>query len=311
MNIIDILFAFLISILLSITVAPATKLLAKKVDAIDRPSKRKTIHTDEVPRLGGIAIFCGSTLSVLLFLNNDSQTIYILLGALIIAAAGIADDIIDLNYLVKLIIQLSSALLVISSGVKINELYLIGGSIIKTGPFSIPLTLIWIVGITNAFNMIDGLDGLSCGISALSSLTLSCISFLCGNIYSTTAYIAISGACFGFLPYNIYPARIFMGDTGSILLGFLISSFSVRFLFSESKLSVLSIILALAFPLTELIFTFFRRILKRKNPLKADNGHIHHILISKNLSHIKAVCLLFVISGISSIVSILMFLLLN
>ncbi len=304
------LLAFSASVFLSFLASPISKLLAKRIDAIDRPSKRKAAHTDEVPRLGGIAIFFGAILSIFLFSKPDVQTIYIIIGASIITIAGMADDIFDINCLVKLFLQIACALFVISSGTKIDSIHLICGSTINTGVFSVLITLIWIVGLTNAFNMIDGLDGLACGVAILSSLALSLISFLCGNITAAISYLAISGACLGFLPYNLHPASIFMGDTGAMLIGFLISSFTVKFSFSEEGLSALKIILILAFPITEIVFTFFRRILKRKNPLKADNGHIHHILIAHRFSHAKAVLLLFVISSLFVLSSIVIFLLL-
>lgn len=305
------LLAFSVSALLSFAGAPAAALLAKKTDAIDRPSERKRIHTDEVPRLGGLSIFLGFSVAILIFSRLDRQTAYILLGAFAIAAAGIADDIFDLNYIAKLIIQTAAALLVISSGLRIDVIRLSVFSSISQieftagGFLSVLVTLIWIVGLTNAFNMIDGLDGLSCGEAMLSSLALCSLSILCKNTASAISFIAISGACLGFLPFNIHPARLFMGDTGSMLLGFLLSSFSVKFLFSDPKVTVFNIILILALPISELIFTFFRRLLCRRNPMKADNGHIHHLLIAKGVKHEKAVGMLLTFSFVLSALSII------
>ncbi|MDF2521323.1 MAG: tagO [Clostridia bacterium] len=299
--------AFLIALAVAYVVTPLVIKLAHKVGAIDVPKDNRRVHKLPIPRLGGIAIFIGFMVSVLVTFRIDTRLMGVLAGATIIVIMGFFDDIKPLSAKVKLLIQLLAAGIVVYSGVKVDFItnplsYMFGGghdTYIKLGNWSYPLTILWIVGITNAINLIDGLDGLAAGISTISAITLSTVAIFLNQDYIAVLALILAGATIGFLPYNFNPAKIFMGDTGSLFLGYMLSVISVMgVLKSAAALSILVPIFAIGLPIFDTFMAIIRRSLSGKSFMEADKGHLHHRLLDKGLSQRQAVLTLYSISAV-------------
>ena len=304
-----ILFALAVAFAAAFAMTPQVKKFAESVGAVDMPSARR-INDHPVPRMGGIAIFCGFVLAMLLFVDMTQQVKGILIGTIIIAVMGGLDDMFDLNPWVKLFGQFAAAMVCIGCGVVLNGFtnFSSGADTIFLGDaFSIILTVIWIVGCTNAINLIDGLDGLAVGMSSISATTLLIISLSVSDPNVSVILACLIGACLGFWPYNRNPAKIFMGDVGSQMLGFVLASVSVIGLFKMHALVTMLIpFMAMAVPLADTGFAFCRRILRGQSPFHADKGHFHHRLLAMGLSQKQAVTVLYSISIVLGIFAYLM-----
>ena len=314
----DIDSALLVKMLLSLVAAfiisfaatPVVKAFAQKVGAIDVPTEARRVHDHPIPRLGGLAIFLGFLLSVILFADIDRQIRGILIGAVIIVATGAIDDVISLRALTKLIIQIFVAIIAVLHGVVIevvmNPNVFAAADNISLGILAIPITILWIVAVTNAVNLIDGLDGLAVGVSTIASVTMLVVALVVSEPNVAVILACLAGACVGFMPYNLNPAKIFMGDTGALLLGFVLSTMSVVGMFKfYAIVSFFVPVLALAVPIMDTSFAFMRRILKGQNPMKPDRGHFHHRLLDMGMSQKQAVATLYTVSiilGVSAVV---------
>jgi len=291
--------AFIVSFLAS----PVVKHFAYKVGAVDVPKDGRRMHKEPIPRLGGLAIFFGFMFSILLFLKINTQFRSILLGAAIIVVLGIVDDITPLPAKLKFVVQIVAALIPAMNGVVIRVLsnpnLLSENAYWNMGMLSIPVTVLWIVAITNAVNLIDGLDGLAIGVSAISATTVLIIALMVSEMQVAIAMAALVGACVGFMPYNINPAKMFMGDTGATFLGYILATMSIQGLFKfYAVISFAVPFLILGLPIFDTSFAFIRRIAHGQSPMQADRGHIHHRLIDMGLSQKQAVATLYVISAI-------------
>jgi len=295
--------AFLIALILT----PVVRSLAVKMGAVDDPKLDKNperrMHTRPIPRMGGLAIVFGFLLSTLVFLPMNPQLQGMLLGAVVIVVLGIFDDIYDLPAKLKLVVQLVAALIATLSGNVITDLS--NPNIFSSNPYwhlgllSVPVTVLWIVAMTNAVNLIDGLDGLACGVSSISSLTLLVIALLLGEPQVAIMVAALAGGCLGFLPYNMNPAKIFMGDTGATFLGYVLACISVQGLFKMYTLiSFVVPFLLFGLPIFDTCFAFIRRIAHGQSPMHADRSHVHHRLIDMGFSQKQAVAVLYVITAI-------------
>ena len=300
--------AFLISFLMT----PQVKRFAENVGAIDVPTDGRRIHDHPIPRMGGLAIFCGFVISVLLFVNMTTEVMGLLLGSVIIAVMGALDDILDLNPWVKLFGQFMAALVALRCGIVFDAIsnpgFLDAGDTIQLGWLSVPFTILWIIACTNAVNLIDGLDGLAVGISAISSISMMIVSLIlpAGPVGIPLLLACLAGACFGFMPYNMNPAQIFMGDVGSQFLGYVLSCVSIMGLFKfHAIITFLIPLLALAVPLGDTIFAFIRRIIHGQSPFHADRGHIHHKLIDMGMSQKQAVAVLYAVSAVLGLIAVL------
>ena len=263
----------------------------------------RRMHKTPIPRLGGLAIFIGFMVSILLFVPITPETRSILLGAVVIVVLGVLDDSMDLPALLKFVVQIGAALIPVLSGVRIqvfsNPNIFSDNLYWHLGRLSIPLTVLWIVAITNSVNLIDGLDGLADGISTISATTMLVIALLGEEADVAIVLGALVGACLGFLPYNLHPARMFMGDTGATFLGFILATMSVQGLFKYyAVISFVVPFLILGLPIFDTAFAFTRRLAHGQSPMRADRGHIHHRLIDMGLSQKQAVATLYVISAI-------------
>ena len=269
-----------------------------KVGAMDVPGEARRVHDHPIPRMGGLAIFLGFIVSMLLFVDITQEVRGILLGSIIIVITGVIDDIISLRAWTKFLIQILSAVIAVLHGVVSNPNVFSSQEAIVLGWLAIPLTVLWIVGITNSVNLIDGLDGLAVGVSTISCVTILVVALLVSEPNVALIVAALAGACIGFMPYNLNPARIFMGDTGSLLLGYVLATVSVLGLFKFYAIVTFVVpVLALAVPLSDTLFAFCRRILHGQSPFHADRGHFHHKLMDLGLNQKQAVAILYAISA--------------
>ena len=299
---IKVMLAILIAFVVSFALTPVVKILAQKVGAMDVPGEARRVHDHPTPRMGGLAIFLGFIVSMLLFVDITQEVRGILLGSIIIVITGVIDDIISLRAWTKFLIQILSAVIAVLHGVVINVVsnpnVFSSQEAIVLGWLAIPLTVLWIVGITNSVNLIDGLDGLAVGVSTISCVTILVVALLVSEPNVALIVAALAGACIGFMPYNLNPARIFMGDTGSLLLGYVLATVSVLGLFKFYAIVTFVVpVLALAVPLSDTLFAFCRRILHGQSPFHADRGHFHHKLMDLGLNQKQAVAILYAISA--------------
>lgn len=298
------IIAFIIAVSVAYAVTPLIIRLAKLVGAIDVPKDARRVHTVPTPRLGGLAIFLGFMAGLLYMVEINSRMFGVLVGAAIIVTLGFFDDIKPLPAKFKFIIQVIAAAIAIHSGVRIlsvsNPLnFIIGGEYIQFGIWSYPLTLIWIVGVTNAINLIDGLDGLAAGVSTISAATLFVAALSTGQPFPAFLAALLAASTLGFLPYNFNPAKIFMGDTGALFLGYMLSTISVMgVLKGAAALSILVPIFAIGLPIFDTLFAMVRRTLSGKSMMEADKGHLHHKLLDAGMSHKQAVLTLYSISAV-------------
>ena len=303
------LFAFILALAISFACTPAVRMLAIKIKAVDVPKDNRRMHKVPIPRMGGLAIFAGFLVSVLFFVPLGTEFRSILIGALILVVLGIIDDIVALKPKTKFAGQIIAALIPALSGVSIHGIVnpFVPGQYSTLGIFSIPFTVIWIVGITNAVNFIDGLDGLACGVSAIATVTMFIIAVLFGETYIALMMAALAGACLGFLPYNMNPAKIFMGDTGSMFLGYILATVSIQGLFKfYAVISFAVPFILLGLPIFDTGFAIVRRLLKGQSPLQADRGHVHHRLIDLGFDQKQSVAILYAFSALMGLTAVIL-----
>lgn len=307
------IFAFIISFTFTFASTPLVRRLAFKIGAIDIPRDNRRMHKKPTPRIGGLAIIFGFMVATLCFAEPTRSLLGTLLGALIIMVMGIIDDCHALDAKLKFVVQIAAALVVIFVG-DIRISVFTNPNFLSSNPYlvlpswaSVAITVIWIVFITNAVNFIDGLDGLAAGVSAIMSVSLVFISIRVGEYSIAVLGIAIMGSCFGFLPFNFNPAKIFMGDTGSTFLGFMLATLSIQGVFkSYAVISFAVPLLILGLPLFDASFAMIRRMATGKSPMVADRGHLHHRLIDMGFSQKQTVFILYAISGVLGISAVLL-----
>lgn len=292
------MFAFMLSFVVAFAATPFVKKLAYKIGAVDVPKDSRRMHKTPKARLGGLAIFLGFLVSVCIFTKLPKTVTGILLGAVVIVVLGIFDDRNPLSAKFKFVIQIFAAIIPVTFGVVIERIsvpaFISATGVLELGWLGYPLTVLWIVAITNALNLIDGLDGLAIGVATISSITLLCISLLLGNSLVVVLTAALSGACLGFFPYNFNPAKLFMGDTGALFLGYTLATISVLGLFKGyAIISVAIPLLILALPIFDTSFAILRRIKNHKPIMAPDRGHLHHKLIDSGLSQKQAVAFIY------------------
>ncbi|SHI45015.1 UDP-GlcNAc:undecaprenyl-phosphate GlcNAc-1-phosphate transferase [Clostridium amylolyticum] len=301
----------LISATLSFILTPIMKTLSIKLNILDIPKDKRKIHKNPMPLLGGVGIYLAFIITILIMRRGSIQRdeIGILLGALVVLLGGLLDDIVDLKPYKKLLFQIISAAIVIYFGVVIkkvtNPFIFYKDTYISIKLFSIPLTIVWIVGVTNAINLMDGLDGLASGISLIACITMFFISILSGRESASLFTAVLSGAIIGFIPFNFNPADIFLGDNGAQVLGFLLASISIQgTIKSAAAFSIVVPILALGLPIYDTIFAMIRRKINGKPIYQADKGHIHHRLLAIGLTQRQVVTIMYIMSAILGAISI-------
>ncbi len=300
--------AFATAFGVSLVSTPFAKRMSIRFNAIDYPKKRG-MHNRPIPRMGGLAIFLGFFVSVLMlvFFLPSMRTVEFLgfvVGAFIIFGIGVYDDIHHIRARVKLFFQIIAALVVIFTGTRITVNFGFLNGFFEQ--FNAPITFLWIIGVTNAVNLIDGIDGLAAGVCSISAFCLMILCIISGTPLAVALAATIAGSCFGFLPRNFSPAEVFMGDSGALFLGYALAVFSIIGVFkSYAILSVLIALLALALPIFDTTFAIARRIFNRKPITMADRGHLHHRLIDMGYSPRKAVIILYILSSVAGLISIL------
>lgn len=299
--------AMVCAFFISVTLTPLVRVLAFKFKVTDVPKDNRRMHKKEMPLMGGLAIYIAFVVCTLIFSELNMQIIGILLGATLIVLTGIIDDKYNMKAIIKLLLQIAAGVITVLSGTEI-EMINFFGKYLPFGNWSGVITVLWIVALTNAINLIDGLDGLSCGVSTISCFTLLFSLFNSNTDFSIIILIGIlAGSCLGFLPFNFNPAKIFMGDTGALFLGYIMSVLSILGCFKLNALVSFWVpFLVFALPLLDTAFAFTRRILKGKSPFSADRGHVHHRLIDRGFDQKHSVLLLYAVSGISGVSAILL-----
>ena len=309
-DVLPVILALGVAMLISFIATPLVKKLAYKVGAVDIPKDNRRMHDHPIPRMGGLAIFIGCVISILLFADVDRSLRGILIGACIIVAVGVVDDAHPLGAGVKFILQIVSALIAVWHGVVIqtiaNPFFFSDTLYWNFGIWAVPITVIWIVAVTNSVNLIDGLDGLADGVSTIGAFTMLIIALMMGDLEIAVITAALVGACVGFIPYNRNPAKIFMGDTGSTFLGFMLATVSVIGLFKlYAVISFIVPFIILGFPIFDTASAFTRRILKGQNPMKADRSHTHHKLIDMGMNQKQAVATLYMVAGVLGLCAVM------
>lgn len=307
-----ILLSVLVAAVISFAATPFVKKIAISVGAIDIPKDNRRMHKTPIPRLGGLAIFIAFVVSVLLFAEIGREMRGILIGALIIVTLGVLDDIHSLKALPKFLVQIFAAVVVVLHGCRIefisNPIITSSATYVKLGGIvSVAITIIWIVAITNAVNFIDGLDGLAVGVSGISAATMLIVAILVAEQNVALIMAALFGACLGFVPYNFNPAKIFMGDTGSTFLGFILATMSIQGLFKLYAIISFAVpFLILGIPIFDICFAVIRRLAKGQNPMTADRGHVHHRLIDMGFDQKQSVMITYMLTAILGLAAVVL-----
>ncbi|RWX48973.1 UDP-GlcNAc:undecaprenyl-phosphate GlcNAc-1-phosphate transferase, partial [Candidatus Electrothrix marina] len=313
-----ILFIFVAACLVSLVLTPAVRQLALHFDLTDKPSARK-MQSRNIPRIGGIALFCSFFLPFLFLLVffrqslaaqelfADSGILCFVTGAVLIFLLGLLDDIRDLSFLFKIFGQLLIAIFVYSCGFQITTVTTPFGADFSIGFLSLPLTVFWFLLVINAINLIDGLDGLAAGICLFVSLSMLFVCIVNGRLTAAFAFAALAGALVGFLRYNFYPASIFMGDSGSYFLGYCLAALSIGGTIKGQVATAMLIpIIALGVPLMDTLWAPLRRFINGQSMFQPDNKHIHHRLVKLGFTHRRAVLTLYVLTVLLGISSMLL-----
>ena len=310
--VLSVLVAFFLSGILSFLLTPPVKKLAYRIGAIDVPKDGRRMHKRPTPRLGGLAIFGGFLVAAIVTGHITPQRLWILAGAAVIVVLGIFDDRNALSAKFKFVVQIvAAAIPVIFGNLRIamfTNPFLFSDSLYwNLGALSIPITILWIVAITNAVNLIDGLDGLAVGVSSIASMTMLAVALFIGETEIAVILAALAGACVGFMPYNLNPASIFMGDTGSTFLGYTLATLSIQGLFKVYALISFAVpFLILGLPIFDTAFAIVRRVLSGRSPLAPDRGHVHHRLIDMGFNQKQAVAILYVISVVLGLIAVVL-----
>ncbi len=301
------LTALLLSVFITVSLIPIMTRLAARFQIVDFPDQRK-IHTIPVPRIGGLAIALGAAVPVILWMTGDDFLRAYLIGAGVLVLFGLVDDMKGLGHKAKFAGQIVAAMAaVFYGGARIDSLGMLwpGGAQLP-GCFALPLSIVAVVGVTNAINLADGLDGLAGGISLLSFCVIGYLAWLVGNNDVVLLSLSLAGAIFGFLRFNTYPASLFMGDTGSQLLGFSAVVFAIKITQGDTPLSPVLPLIILGFPVLDTLTVMVERIRDGRHPFSADKNHFHHRLMRLGLSHAEAVFAIYAIQA-AMIVSAIVF----
>ncbi|MBI4468486.1 MAG: undecaprenyl/decaprenyl-phosphate alpha-N-acetylglucosaminyl 1-phosphate transferase, partial [Acidobacteria bacterium] len=308
---------FVLSTLLSVLLTPLAKWLAGRWGVVDYPDPVRRFHQQPIPRLGGVAIYLSFlfTLAIIPLLNNlvadqlrlsTDQVLRLLIPCTLVFLLGIYDDIRGANARIKFTVQILASLLVYALGLRITHVWHPFGGTVDLGIWALPLTVLWLVGITNAFNLIDGLDGLSAGAALFAILTVLVVALIHGHPLIVLMSIALAGATFGFLRYNFAPASVFMGDSGSLFLGFAIAALALEgSQKSTTAVAVAIPIVSLGLPILDTVWAMVRRLLGKRPVFTGDREHIHHMIVKRGLSIRQSIILLYGVCALFALFSLL------
>ncbi|NCB42759.1 MAG: undecaprenyl/decaprenyl-phosphate alpha-N-acetylglucosaminyl 1-phosphate transferase [Clostridia bacterium] len=305
-------FTFIIAAAITAGVTPLAIKVAPLIGAMDVPKDNRRMHGKPIPRLGGIAIYVGIIVSFFRLMPWNQQIFGIVLGGTLMLCIGVYDDLKNMNPKLKLLAQIVCALIVFYFSVQLRVI----ANFLPFGPkyfifpiwLSLILTVFWIVGITNTINLIDGLDGLAAGIVCIACISVAYTAAMNGRLETTYIMLSVAGSTLGFLIFNFYPAKIFMGDGGSMLLGFLLASLSLvgdTPTKGTTLFATVVPIMILALPIFDTAFAIFRRMLNKKPIMQADKGHLHHRIMAMGFGQRRTVLALYSISAIMGVSGIL------
>lgn len=307
-NYFELFITFIIATVITARLIPVIILYSKKLDFVDNPNERK-VHKDPIPNLGGIAIFLGFFLSTLGWImaytgHNNFKIISIVYGLVVLFVMGIIDDRIDMKARTKFLIQIIVAVVIAAAGLRIESFN--GLFFIWDLPIMIQylFTILLVVGLTNAFNLIDGIDGLAGGLAFINAVVIGIVLYNPSEMLISLMSLGLAGSLLGFLFYNYNPAKIFMGDTGSLIIGYMMAVMGIL-LHNRSKLdpalmeiksaeTTILVVGVLMLPVYDTIRVFTKRILKGKSPFSPDKTHIHHLLIQSGLNHKRSANILYI-----------------
>lgn len=310
--------AMFISVVVAYAATPLSISIANKFGIIDKPKDERRVHKKPIPRFGGMGIFLGSMAALIIPAGMNDRIQVAMLGGALMYLLGIIDDILDIKPLVKFTGQVAIASIVYALGVRITfisnffslKLAYSNTNLMLSAGVGYLITVLWIVGITNAVNLMDGLDGLAAGSTMIMALSLAYVAYIhgarLGSMPVCIALVAVAGGCLGFLPYNFSPAKTFMGDGGALYLGYMIAVLSVISPLKQATVvGALIPILTLAVPIFDTLFAMLRRTLKHESIMHADKGHLHHHLMAAGFGQRRSVLIMYGIVGIMGIVAVL------
>lgn len=304
MKLVNILLACLVALLVSFALTYPVRYLASRFGFMDIPKDDRRMHTEPRPLIGGVAVYL-AFIAAMCVCRLFGLLLPYVLGGLTIIAVGMLDDKYSIKPWMKLAGQAAAGIVLCIFDITVERLTFFGVSI-DLGIFAYPMTVIWVIAVTNIFNLIDGLDGLCCGTSIICAAALGLISFFSGNPVTTAAALIYAAACLGFLPHNTFPARIFIGDTGAMFSGFVLAALSCTSVYSSrSVLSAIIPIVIFGIPVFDAVYALVRRLVSGQNVFLGDKMHIHHRL-SRRYGHMKAVILMYgasvLLAGIAVII---------
>lgn len=304
-----VILILILTFVISMVLTEVVRFLSVKIGAVDEPNSRR-VNTVAMPSSGGLAIYLAYFIAVLFLLPlNRELTVPIFIGATIIIITGLIDDIKGVSPKVKMFgIILATLVVYYYGGLGINRINFPLFGIVELGFWSLPVTLLWVAAITNSINLIDGLDGLATGVSSISLTTMGIIAYFftgANNTQVTIMIFALVAAAIGFLPANYYPAKIYLGDTGALFLGYMISVFSLFHLKNVTFFSLIVPLVILAVPIADTSYAIIRRKLNKQPISMADNKHIHHQLMNLGFSHKQSVKLLYTMTTAFSFIALL------
>lgn len=299
------LLTLTICFIMTLIFTPISMKLAHKIGAVDQPNHRK-MHDLQMTRLGGLAIVASFFIGLFLFVPTNAIPITLVAGAVMIILTGMMDDCFQMAAKWKLLGQFLAAVITVAGGIRIEFITFPVGEKIEFGIWAIPITIIWIIAITNAINLIDGLDGLSSGITSIALVTIIYLATTMGDITIALIATVLLGSTLGFLVFNFHPAKLFMGDTGSLFLGYMVSVLAVMGLYKNATVFSLMVpILILMIPILDTTIAIIRRII-HKQPISApDKFHVHHCILRLGFTHRQAVLILYLLSALFSIAAVL------
>lgn len=305
----DLLVIFLMAFFITLIVTPIAKKLAFKVGAFDVPKDERKIHTKNMPYFGGIAIYISIMACTIVFIDLDKTYMSILIGMTILLLTGLVDDMYDMPAKIKLCFQILAASIVVFYG-DITIFY-VSNPFHNTGIsmldyLSVPISIIWIVGITNAINLIDGMDGLAAGITGIAALTFMITGLTVNYTVGIVLSAIVAGSTMGFLPNNFYPAKIFMGDAGSMVLGFILSVIAMLSMVKGVAIVTIMVpVFTIGLPILDTAFAIFRRLINHKPIMQPDKEHLHHQLMKRGLNQKQTVLILYCISILLGTVAVI------
>ncbi len=316
----EVVIIFVTAFVLALIFTPLSIKLAPKVGGVDIPKDNRRMHSRPIPRIGGIAIFIGTIVTLLIWtpgiglsymtgFSFDERLIGIIIGGAVIFIVGFIDDLKALSAKLKLASQIICGLILYFFSVRIEFFGVPFSEDVFQLPAAVSLivTVIWVIVITNAINLIDGLDGLAGGIACISSIAIAYTAYIHGSYIVCMPLLAVAGSCCGFLPFNFHPAKTFMGDCGSQFLGFMLAAVSMTSITkSATVVAIIIPVFILALPIFDTVFAIFRRIANKRPIMEADKGHLHHRLMAAGMGQRRSVLTLYCISGIMGVAAILL-----